>query len=500
MWMMHDIASSRIPVPRRLIVIAAVLGAMGFAAAQPTVTTVFYDMPPALMPQMVPAPSANLLAVQGYPNDPARMTFIARLYLPDPAVHGAGPHPVVLFLHGSGGLWPSGNTIPANLTANNSPTQQFRDWGNLLVSLGYACLFPDSFHPRGITGSFEGRRPHYDPAEDDAACSPNYERPKDVIAAMTYLASRPEVDAGRLAIVGFSHGAQTGMNALVDASVDLGDYTVDKIALVDNGQGGQIEDEVELPVPDPVRIPDHLPMPKFGAFYYGGGGHFGYHGSPSSTAAGRYMLDRRTPAILFHGIDDYLLDVDDPAADPMTGPLYPIKQVLASAAQAATLGLANPIRHHYLMDRCAYHQPGERVEHSFDLGSVGFAQMADWNTVNESPNRKARRLARDEVLRWLAFTLQPAPVLSISRDPNPPHDIILDWPTHGLLGYRLLGGESPDAGSPATNWTDGTGQPFQHSEPVGIRRFFRLAYRPQEMPVNAPEHAGFFRDYSDFDL
>ena len=196
--MMKNGVRPQTPASRLVILSVLVVSAMGFAVAQPVVTTVFYDMPPALMPQVVPAPSAQLLAVPGYPNDPARMTFIARLYLPDPAVHGAGPYPVVLFLHGSGGLWPSGNTIPANLTTNNSPAQQFRDWGNLLVSLGYACLFPDSFHPRGITGSFEGRRPHYDPAEDDAACSPNYERPKDVVAAMTYLASRPEVDAARL--------------------------------------------------------------------------------------------------------------------------------------------------------------------------------------------------------------------------------------------------------------------------------------------------------------
>lgn len=492
---------SKPPVSRLLTGLALVLGAMRLAVAQPVITTVFYDMPPALMPQVVPAPSAQLLAVPGHPNDPARMTLIARLYLPDPAVHGAGPYPVVLFLHGSGGLWPNNNTIPANLTAGNSPTQQFRDWGNLLVSLGYACLFPDSFHPRGITGSFEGRRPHYDPAEDDAACSPNYERPKDVVAAIQYLTTRPEVNAGRLAIIGFSHGAQTGMNALVDPSVDLGDYTVDHIALVDNGQGGQVEDEVDLPVPDPVRIPEPLPMPKFCAFYYGGGGHFGYQGSPSSTAAGRYMLDRRTQAILFHGTADYLLDVDDPAADPLTGPLYPIKQVLASAAQAATLGLQNPIRHHYLMDRCAYHAPAAgRVTHSFDLGSVGFAQAADWDTADESPNQKARRLARDEVLRWLAFSLQPAPVLSISRDPDPPHDITLDWPTHGLLGYRLFGGPSLEGWSPVMDWTNGTGLPFQHPAPLENRGFFRLAYRPQEMPVNAPEHAGFFRVYDDFDL
>ena len=379
------------------------------ARALPTVQTVFYDMPPELFSGAIPEPTAQLLAVPEYPNDPQRMTLVARLYLPGAAVHGPGPYPVVLFLHGSGGLW-SNNNIPANITTNNAPSSQFRDWGNLLVDMGYACLFPDSLHPRGITGSFEGRRPHYDPALNDAACSPNYERPKDIVAALEYIVSRPDLDRDRIAWIGFSHGSQTGMNALLDASVDLGDYEVDYIDLVDDGNGGMEEDSVKKPVPGPVRIPDHLPMPRFCAFYYGGGGHFGYHGQASSTAAGRYMLDRRTTAILFHGSADYLLSADL-NQDPIGGNLYPLKQVKASAAQAALLGLPNPIARHYLMDRCGYHLPANaRVSHSFDLGSVTLAAPEDWDSANESPNQKARRLARDEVLRWLDYMQGPAPV------------------------------------------------------------------------------------------
>jgi hypothetical protein len=144
----------------------------------------------------------------------------------------------------------------------------------------------------------------------DAACSPNYERPKDIVAALEYIVTRSDLNRDRLAWIGFSHGSQTGMNALLDASVNLGDYEVDYIDLVDDGNGGLVEDSVKKAVPGPVRIPGHLPMPRFCAFYYGGGGHFGYHGQSSSTAAGRYMLDRRTTAILFHGSDDYLLSAD----------------------------------------------------------------------------------------------------------------------------------------------------------------------------------------------
>jgi len=91
--------------------------------AAPVIETVFFDMPQNLLPNPIPSPSAQLLSVAGYPDDPARMTFIARLYLPDPAIHGPGPYPTALFIHGSGGLW-SNDNIPANITSNNRGTDK----------------------------------------------------------------------------------------------------------------------------------------------------------------------------------------------------------------------------------------------------------------------------------------------------------------------------------------------------------------------------------------
>lgn len=430
------------------------------------------------------------------------MTFIARLYLPDPAVHGPGPYPVVLFLHGSGGLW-SFNNIPPNISITNSPSSQFRDWGNLLVGMGYACLFPDSLHPRGITGSYAGKLPHYNPAMDDAACSPNYERPKDVVAALEYLVTRPDLDTSRLALMGFSHGAQTGMNALLDASVDLVNYEVDHVALVDDGNNGFVEDTIKLAVPSPVRIPGHLPIPQLCVFYYGGGSHFAYHGLASSIVAGRYMLDRRTTAILFHGTADSLMGISDIDADPIVGRVFPIKQVLSSAEQAAILGLPNPIAHHYIFNRTDIHQPANaRVGHSFDLGSVGLAAPQDWDSAAESPDQKARRLARDEVLRWLAFKLQAAPVLAIAPDPNAPPDLELAWPSRTELSYRLETSGTLAAWDDTALWVNGSGNPEGQAVPLLIpdRMFYRLAYRPIPAPVSAPENEGFFLNYDDFGL
>ena len=467
-------------------------------------------MPANLLPAVMPTPTAQLAAVAGYPDDPERLTFIARLYLPDSAIHGPGPYPVVVFLHGSGGLW-SNDAIPASIGSSTTSTgiaSQFTQWGDLLASLGYAALFPDSYNPRGIPADFEGRVPHYDPLQDDALCSPNYERPKDFVASLEYLVSRADIDRERVALIAFSQGAQTGMNALLDASVDRGVYDVDYTDLVEDplNPGQFIEKKIKKTVPSPVRIPAHLPIPKFCAFYYGGGGHNGYHGSPSSTAAGRYMLDRRTTAILFHGTGDSLMGITNQNSTPIAGTVYPIKQVLASAAQAATLGLPNPIVRHYIFDRTSVHTPSTaRVGHSFDLGNVTIVtDPLLQDTAAESPNQKARRLAREEVLRWLDFKLGPAPTLSIGATPLPTL-VQAAWPTRPRLRYKLERSETlaADSWTDATVEADGTGATATYlapNPPAGARLFFRLRTQPLAMPIAAPEHAGFFKSYADFGL
>lgn len=477
--------------------VSALLLSGAWGRAQPVIETVFFDVPENLLPNPIPAPTAQILAVPGYPDDPARLTLIARLYRPDPAVFGAGPYPTVLFLHGAGGMW-SNNTIPSPITPGNAPASQFRDWGNLLVGMGYAALMVDSFNPRGIAGNFENRLPHHDPLQDDALCSPNYERPKDVVAALTYLASRADIDRERIALIGFSHGAQTGMNALLDASVDLGTYQVDYVDLVNN-----VEVSVKKNVPSPVRIPPELPMPKFCAFYYGGGSHFAYHGQASSTAAGRYMMDRRTTAILFHGTGDSLMGTLNFNVSPITGNVFPMKQVLASAAQAATLGLPNPIVRHYILNRTAVQTPGARVGHSFDLGTVLIAAPGDQDTAAESPNQKARRLAREEVLRWLEFKLRAGPTVAIQPSLNDPANHVVNWPTRARLSYQLKTSETL-----ANDWVnagaslegDGLTHEIEAAVPGSGRIFYRIEYQPIAMPVAAPENAGFFLTYADFGL
>lgn len=450
--------------------------------------TVFFDLPEALEPDPIPEPTLALLSLPGYPNLPGQLTLAARIYTPDANLAGPGPYPAVIILHGSGGLW--SNDIIAN-----GLVSQFKEWGEDLTGMGYLAIFPDSYNPRGIPGNFGNRRPHYNPELDDHLCSPNYERPKDVIATLAYLAGRGDVDPERVALMGFSHGAQTAMNAVLDVSVDLGQYTVSYIDL-DTKDTPEPEDDVEFSttkdVDSPVRIGDELPFPKVCVFYYGGGSHYGYHGSASDTGPGRYMFDRRTRVLLFHGTDDFLMGVDDPGVTPMTGTLFPIRQVLASSAQAAAIGVADPLAHHFIFDQ---------VSHSFDLGPLALPQ--DWNTNAESPNQKAKRLGRDEVLKYFETYLKPPPDLAIALDSPHPGDVqITSTSTRSQSRYQWRWSDDLSQWNNLDAAFNGTGAAAQaETESLNSpRRFFRLEYTLLAPPFDDPVNDGFFRSYSDFDL
>lgn len=446
---------------------------------------VYFDVPNELVAEAIPSPTAQLSNLAGYPDDANRLTLVARLYEPDPNAHGVGPYPAVVFLHGSGGVW-SNDLISSGLSS------EFREWGELLAGMGYLALFPDSYNPRGIPGNFASRRPHHDPAIDDHVCSPNYERPKDVAAALAFLSGLADFDGENVALIGFSHGAQTGINAILDPSVDLGAYTVSYVDLVPIPESDPTEYQEETvlkAVPSPVRMPGNLPMPKVCAFFYGGGSHYRYHGSASSVAAGRYMFHRDTRVLLFHGTEDSLLGVDDPSAmPPFMGDFYPIKQALSSTAQAAVVGVADPLQHHFLLNG---------VEHSFDGETL--AAENDWNTENESADQKAKRLCRAEVLKWFEACLKPRPALSIVEGPTS-EQLTVRAGTRSPLRYQWR--ESANL----INWTDylpefdGTGGDvtFDVMKLPPDRRFFQLEQGPIPPPFDAPGHAGFFLDYADF--
>ena len=103
--------------------------------------------------------------------------------------------PAVVALHGCGGLYGSDKDLNA----------RHREMAELLRREGYHVLLPDSFKPRGV----------------DSICTAKIgtrdlnvmNRRRDVHGALDWLAKRPEVDAARTALLGWSHGGSTVLSA-----------------------------------------------------------------------------------------------------------------------------------------------------------------------------------------------------------------------------------------------------------------------------------------------
>lgn len=103
--------------------------------------------------------------------------------------------PAVVALHGCGGLYGRDKDL----------TSRHRAMAELLEQESYHVLFPDSLKPRGkesLCSEKIGTR---------EITSAN--RRLDVLGALTWMATRPDVDAGRIALLGWSHGGSTVLSA-----------------------------------------------------------------------------------------------------------------------------------------------------------------------------------------------------------------------------------------------------------------------------------------------
>jgi dienelactone hydrolase len=104
-------------------------------------------------------------------------------------------HPAVVLLHGCGGP----------LNARGELSQRFREYAALMTAQGYHALIVDSLKARGekelCTQKIGTRR------------VTQAHRELDALAALNWLAAQPEVDAQRLALVGWSNGGSTVLAA-----------------------------------------------------------------------------------------------------------------------------------------------------------------------------------------------------------------------------------------------------------------------------------------------
>jgi dienelactone hydrolase len=115
----------------------------------------------------------------------------ARLYRPE----GGGAHPAIVMLHGCNGLW----------ARNGEPTPLYGFWAEHFRERGFVTLLVDSFGSRGEKEIC---------TQKDRRISEARDRPRDAYAALRWLASRSDVDAKSVHVMGWSNGAMTVLNAL----------------------------------------------------------------------------------------------------------------------------------------------------------------------------------------------------------------------------------------------------------------------------------------------
>ncbi len=109
------------------------------------------------------------------------------------------PRPVVIALHGCGGA----------LDAKGQLNPIWRRYAGYFNAERMHFVVLDSFSPRGQTSICATPSKRRTVHEED--------RREDVFAAIAWLADRPSVDASRIMVVGWSHGAQTVLSVM-DAS------------------------------------------------------------------------------------------------------------------------------------------------------------------------------------------------------------------------------------------------------------------------------------------
>jgi dienelactone hydrolase len=113
-------------------------------------------------------------------------TLHAQLYKPD----GDGPFPVVIALHGCGGL-----------AGHSEPVQpRYRDWAEQLLKDGNAVLLPDSYGSRelGPQCRVNGR---------ERRVSARRERVADIMASRQWLLDQPWAARDRISLIGWANGA-----------------------------------------------------------------------------------------------------------------------------------------------------------------------------------------------------------------------------------------------------------------------------------------------------
>ena len=148
-----------------------------------------------VMASVCRAETASIRLPEGTILPGSRSLIVVEIVKPE----GQGPFPAVILLHDCQGVQFGYEKI----------------WAERLVPLGYLVAIPDSFTSRGYPeGTCFGD-----------AITPLL-RVDDIYATLGYLEQRTDVQAERVGLVGFSHGAATILAAMVRPVADRAKYLV----------------------------------------------------------------------------------------------------------------------------------------------------------------------------------------------------------------------------------------------------------------------------------
>ncbi len=159
----------------------------------------------------------NIILIDDFPSpyDVGDLQLEAMVWQPT----GAGPFPVIIMMHGSGGLYYQTDPMCDDDDRNCwGIAGKFRYWGKQLSQSNrfnlpqkFLVIAPDSHTPRGYD--------HYgvvniDPADRPLNVSSYLGRPWDLYATLRYLQSRQDVDINRVYTLGFSDGGGAVLSSL----------------------------------------------------------------------------------------------------------------------------------------------------------------------------------------------------------------------------------------------------------------------------------------------
>jgi dienelactone hydrolase len=155
----------------------------------------------ACVAHMAMGATAERVSFESFDIDPqtGQQVTISALFF-GPAANASGKSPAVVALHGCGGMY---SDAPGR---RDRLTPRHQAMADLLVAEGYAVLFPDSFNPRGRREICSLKLRDQEITQDN--------RRLDVLAALTYLRTRPDVDGARVALLGWSHGGSAVLAAM----------------------------------------------------------------------------------------------------------------------------------------------------------------------------------------------------------------------------------------------------------------------------------------------